>query len=115
MTDEQTHLQGARAYYTHFILHDWPDADAIKIAKRVRDAMKPGYSRFLIHEHVVPPMGQDYEQTALDLIMMTNFGAKERSPAQWSELLEKNAGLKIVKIWTPINGIESVVECVRPE
>ncbi|KAI6087250.1 S-adenosyl-L-methionine-dependent methyltransferase [Hypoxylon rubiginosum] len=108
-------VKGARAYYTHFILHDWPDADAIKIAKRVRDAMKPGYSRFLIHEHVVPPMGQDYEQTALDLIMMTNFGAKERSPAQWSELLEKNAGLKIVKIWTPINGIESVVECVRPE
>ncbi|KAI1777524.1 S-adenosyl-L-methionine-dependent methyltransferase [Hypoxylon cercidicola] len=108
-------VKGARAYYTHFVLHDWPDQDAIKISTRIREAMKPGYSKFLIHEHVVPPMGQDYEQTALDLIMMTNFGSKERSPAQWSEILEKKCGLKIVKIWTPINGIESVVECERPE
>ncbi|XXH04676.1 hypothetical protein Hte_011096 [Hypoxylon texense] len=108
-------VKGARAYYTHFVLHDWPDEEAVKIASRVRDAMKPGYSKFLIHEHVVPSMGQDYEQTVLDLIMTTNFGAKERSPAQWSELLEKRCRLKIVKIWTPIKGIESVVECERPE
>ncbi|KAI2622396.1 hypothetical protein GGR54DRAFT_638731 [Hypoxylon sp. NC1633] len=77
--------------------------------------MKPGYSNFLIHEHVVPPMGQDNEQTALDLIVMINFGSKERSATQWSELLEKKCGLKIVKIWTPINGIESVLECERPD
>ncbi|KAI0469327.1 S-adenosyl-L-methionine-dependent methyltransferase [Xylaria cf. heliscus] len=108
-------VKGARVYYTHFVLHDWPDSEAIKIATRVREAMKPGYSKFLVHEHVVPPTGPDYEQTALDLIMMTNFGAKERSPAQWSDLLEKKCGLKIVKIWTPINGIESVVECELPE
>ncbi|KAI0158284.1 S-adenosyl-L-methionine-dependent methyltransferase [Xylariaceae sp. FL1272] len=91
-------VKGARIYYTHFILHDWPDHDAVKIARGGRDAMKPGYSRFLVHDHVVPPMGQDYEQTALDLIMMTNFGSKERSAAQWSELLGKQCGLKIVKI-----------------
>lgn len=77
--------------------------------------MKPGYSKFLIHEHVVPPMGQDYEQTASDIIMMTSFGSKERSAAQWSEIMEEKCGLKIVKIWTPINGIESIVECERPE
>ncbi|KAI1111585.1 S-adenosyl-L-methionine-dependent methyltransferase [Nemania sp. NC0429] len=108
-------VKGARVYYTHFVLHDWPDQDAIKIATGVMKAMKPGYSRFLINEHVVPPVGPDYEQTALDLIMMINFGAKERSAAQWSELLEEKCGLKIVKIWTPINGVESVIECVRPE
>jgi hypothetical protein len=106
---------GARAYYTHFVLHDWPDEDAIKIASRVREAMKPGYSKFLIHEHVLPPLKQDYEQTALDLIMMTNFGGKERSLAQWSELLEKRSGLKIVNIYTVVDGIESVIECERPE
>ncbi|KAI1121653.1 S-adenosyl-L-methionine-dependent methyltransferase [Nemania abortiva] len=104
-------VKGARAYYTHFVLHDWPDEDAVKIATHVKKAMKPGYSKFLLHEHVVPPMGPDYEQTALDLIMMINFGSKERSAAQWSEILEKKCGLKIVKIWTPINGIESLIEC----
>ncbi|KAI0892182.1 S-adenosyl-L-methionine-dependent methyltransferase [Annulohypoxylon nitens] len=107
-------VKGARVYYMHFILHDWPDEQAIKIGNRVGEAMKPGYSKFLIHEHVVPPMGQDYEQTASDIIMMTSFGSKERSSAQWSEIMEK-CGLKIVKIWTPINGIESIVECERPE
>ncbi|KAI1271014.1 S-adenosyl-L-methionine-dependent methyltransferase [Xylaria sp. FL0933] len=107
-------VKGARIYYTHFVLHDWPDQEAIKIARGVKEAMKPGYSKFLIHEHVVPPMAQDSEQTALDLIMMTNFGAKERSAAQWSELLGE-CGLKIVKIWTPINGIESVIECQRAQ
>ncbi|KAI0423613.1 S-adenosyl-L-methionine-dependent methyltransferase [Xylaria sp. FL1042] len=108
-------VKGARAYYTHFVLHDWPDEEAVKIARRVKEAMKPGYSKFLLHEHVVPPMKPDYEQTALDLIMMTCFGGKERSPSQWSEILENRCGLKIVKIWTPINGIESVIECEVPE
>ncbi|XDG04359.1 hypothetical protein ABKA04_003974 [Annulohypoxylon sp. FPYF3050] len=74
--------QDARVYYMHFILHDWPDEQAIKIGNRVREAMKPGYSKFLIHEHVVPPMEQNYEQTASDIIMMTSFGSKERSAAQ---------------------------------
>ncbi|KAI0407836.1 S-adenosyl-L-methionine-dependent methyltransferase [Xylaria palmicola] len=108
-------IKGARAYYVHFVLYDWPAEEAIKIASRVGEAMKPGYSKFLIHEHVVPPIELDYEQTALDLILMTNFGAKERSPAQWSELLEKKCGLKIVEIWTPVNGIESLIECELPE
>ncbi|KAI1278297.1 S-adenosyl-L-methionine-dependent methyltransferase [Xylaria sp. FL0933] len=108
-------VKGARTYYTHFVLHDWPDEEAIKIAMRVKEAMKPGYSKFLLHEHVVPPMNPDYEQTTLDLIMLTCLAGKERSLSQWSELLEKRCGLRIVKIWTPINGIESVIECELPE
>ena len=108
-------LPGARAYYTHFVLHDWPDEDCIKIVSRIKEAMKPGYSKFLVHEHVIPPMDQDSEQTALDLIMMTGFGAKERSAAQWSDLLEKKCGLNIVHIYNVLNGTQSVVECERPE
>lgn len=77
--------------------------------------MKPGYSKFIIHEHVIPPTNQNHEQTALDHIMMTLFASKERSAAQWSDLLEKKVGLKIVKIYSGINGVESVVECERPE
>ncbi|KAI8951012.1 S-adenosyl-L-methionine-dependent methyltransferase [Xylaria longipes] len=108
-------VKGARVYYMHTVLHDWPDEEAVRIASGVMKAMKPGYSKFLVHENVIPPMAQDYEQTTLDLIMMTNFGGKERTAAQWSELLEQKCGLRIVKIWTPIDGIESVIECERPE
>lgn len=61
--------------------------------------MQPGYSKFLFHEHVIPPTQQDSEQTALDLITMTGFGGKERSAVQWSDLLERRCGLKIVNIY----------------
>ncbi|KAH9905020.1 S-adenosyl-L-methionine-dependent methyltransferase [Xylariomycetidae sp. FL2044] len=108
-------IKGARVYYMHTVLHDWPDEKAADIARGVMRAMKPGYSRLLVHENVIPPMAQDPEQTTLDRIMMTLLGGKERSAADWSELLEGKCGLKIVKIWTPIDGIESVIECERPE
>ena len=99
----------------HFILHNWVDEDCVKIVSRVKEAMKPGYSRFLVHDHVVPRTEQDPEQTALDLIMLAVFNSKERSAAQWSELLEKRCGLRIVNTWTIAKGIESVVECELPQ
>ncbi|KAI8632195.1 S-adenosyl-L-methionine-dependent methyltransferase [Xylariaceae sp. FL1651] len=111
----EQHVKGARVYYTHTVLHDWPDEVAVKIASGIKKAMKPGYSKFLVHENVIPPMAQHYEQTSLDLIMMTHFGGKERTAAEWSELLEGKCGFRIVKIWTLMDGIESVIECERPE
>jgi hypothetical protein len=76
--------------------------------------MRTGYSKFLVHEHVIPAVQQDPEQTALDLVMMSCFGSKERTAEQWTKLLEEQCGLKIVKIWTMIKGMESVIECELP-
>lgn len=45
---------GARMYYLHFIIHDWPDSDCIRIMERIRDAMTPGYSRLLINDAILP-------------------------------------------------------------
>lgn len=84
----------------------------------MRDAMRPGgYSRLLVHEHVLPDAGPaDPEQTGLDLIMLAGFGGRERSAAQWSQLLEARCGLRIEKIWRgAVAGVESVIECVRVE
>lgn len=50
------------------MLHDWPDSEAVKIVKRIKEAMRPGYSKFLVHEHVVTEMGHVAEQTALDFM-----------------------------------------------
>jgi phosphoribulokinase len=47
---------GARIYYLHFIIHDWPDSDCIKIMEKIRDAMTPGYSRLLLNDAVLPDM-----------------------------------------------------------
>lgn len=37
----------------HGVLHDWFDEPARKILQMLRDALKPGYSKLLVHDHVV--------------------------------------------------------------
>ncbi|KAI6282399.1 hypothetical protein MCOR27_003799 [Pyricularia oryzae] len=108
-TTEQP-VRGARAYYLHSVLHDWPDEAAGRILQRVRAAMTPGYSRLLVNENVVPDRGAWWETTALDFMMMTLFSAKERTEADWRALLEGN-GFRIVGIWSGGKGVESLIEC----
>lgn len=45
---------GARIYYMHFIIHDWPDADCVRILEPIRDAMTPHYSRLLLNDAILP-------------------------------------------------------------
>ncbi|KAJ5625074.1 Winged helix-turn-helix transcription repressor DNA-binding [Penicillium lagena] len=102
-------VKGARAYYMHSVLHDWPDELCRKILTHITAAMRPGYSKVLINENVIPDTGPYWETTSLDWIMMI-LGASERSERQWHALLE-SAGLRIVKIWTAQKGVESLIEC----
>ncbi|KAL4804202.1 S-adenosyl-L-methionine-dependent methyltransferase [Aspergillus unguis] len=102
-------VKGARAYYMHSVLHDWPDEQCFKILAKLVAAMKPGYSKLLVNENVIPDTGAYWETTSLDLIMM-QIGAAERTERQWHTLLE-SAGLKIIKIWTAQRGVESLIEC----
>ncbi|KAL2200102.1 S-adenosyl-L-methionine-dependent methyltransferase [Corynascus similis CBS 632.67] len=105
-------IVGARAYYMHSVLHDWPDEVCASILARVAAAMRPGYSRLLINENVIPGTGADWQATALDLMVMCLLSARERTESDWRRLLE-GAGLKIVKIWSTDkqNGVESLIEC----
>ncbi|KAL4804193.1 S-adenosyl-L-methionine-dependent methyltransferase [Aspergillus unguis] len=102
-------IKGARAYYMHSVLHDWPDELCAKILANLVAAMKPGYSKLLVNENVIPDTGAYWETTSLDLIMM-QIGAAERTERQWHTLLE-SAGLKITKVWTAQRGVESLIEC----
>jgi len=107
-----TWLIGARAYYLHSVLHDWPDSVCISILKQLAAAMKPGYSKVLINENIIPDTGADWQATALDMMMITLFSSKERTKSNWYELLESpEIGLKIVGIWSVRNGVESLIEC----
>ncbi|KAK3319212.1 S-adenosyl-L-methionine-dependent methyltransferase [Apodospora peruviana] len=104
-------VHGARAYYLHHILHDWPDEWCEVIVNQIKGAMKPGYSRLLINEHVIPPKNANWEVTYLDLYMMTLFGSRERTEHEWRALLEEKCGLKIINIYNPGNGVEALIEC----
>ncbi|KAH6843416.1 S-adenosyl-L-methionine-dependent methyltransferase [Chaetomium sp. MPI-CAGE-AT-0009] len=103
---------GARAYYMHSVLHDWPDEVCGSILARVAAAMRPGYSRLLINENVIPGTGADWQATALDLMVLSLLSSRERTEADWRRLLE-GAGLRVIKIWgtDKQNGVESLIEC----
>ncbi|KAL9602706.1 MAG: hypothetical protein Q9219_001696 [cf. Caloplaca sp. 3 TL-2023] len=103
-------VKGARAYYMHGVLHDWPDAAARKILEMQREAMVPGYSTLLIHDHVVPEKGAAHPHTtAYDLTMMVMVAGEERTEGKWRELLEAT-GYEVVKVWRSSAAVQGVVE-----
>ena len=104
-------VKGARAYYMHHILHDYPDDRCVEIVAQVKEAMAPGYSRLLINEHVIPATGADWESTYLDVYMMVMFSARERTEEDWRRLLEGRCGLRICGFWDPGHGVEAIIEC----
>lgn len=94
----------------HSVLHDWPDEVCLKILANITAAMKPGYSKLLINENVIPNTGAHWEATALDIMMLTLLSSRERTRENWETLLSQ-AGLKISGIYTARNGAESLIEC----
>jgi len=76
--------------------------------------MKPGYTKILIHDIIIPATGAYAADTRMDLIMMALFGARERTSAGWESLI-KGAGLKIEKTWSAKGYQGSILEVVREE
>ncbi|KAB5555037.1 S-adenosyl-L-methionine-dependent methyltransferase [Coniochaeta sp. 2T2.1] len=85
-------VKGARAYFMHSIMHDWPDDVCQQILGQLAKAMKPGYSKLLIFDVL---------------------SALERTEDQWHQLIEGSGlGLKITKFWTSGHSdVENVIEC----
>ncbi|KZL80826.1 sterigmatocystin 8-o-methyltransferase [Colletotrichum incanum] len=103
-------IKHARAYYMHHIIHGWPNRQARKILEMQKAAMKPGYSKLLIHEHI---MNDDRPvhpyAAAFDIGMMLFASAQERTEREWESLIT-SAGLKIVKIWRVPSAAKGVIE-----
>lgn len=85
-------LKGAKAFYMRNILHNWPTDKCKIILEQLREALAPD-SVILVDDIVVPPTGSHWYATHMDLMMLTNLGAIERSEAQFAELFD-SAGLK---------------------
>lgn len=76
--------------------------------------MKTGYTRLLIHDIVVPPTGAPPYTTAIDLFMMALFGARERTRANWKDII-RAVGLKLEKVWSAPGYRESLMEGIWTE
>ncbi|KAI0505266.1 S-adenosyl-L-methionine-dependent methyltransferase [Xylaria bambusicola] len=104
-------VKGARCYYFRSIFHNWPDADCIKILRNTAAAMRPGYSKLLMSEFVLPSSNTPLYPALLDINMMALLNGMERTEAEFSALLDA-AGLKVVKFWSVGAETEGLVEAV---
>lgn len=76
---------GSRVYLVANILHDWADADVVRILSRCAQAAEPD-ARVLVADRLVAAGGDERLITMLDLRMLTTVGGRERDLAQYSAL-----------------------------
>lgn len=102
-------VKAARAYLLHSILHDWNDEDAVRILENLRPALEPGYSRVLLNEIVMSEEHPTLAHTSMDMMMLAHFAVRERTLADWKNILEK-ANLKMCEVYSYPGVAESLIE-----
>ncbi|WP_270937027.1 methyltransferase [Falsiroseomonas oryzae] len=103
---------GADAYVLKGVIHDWEDAEALAILRTVRAAMGDG-ARLLVIERILPERIDPSDiltpgRFIHDINMMLNPGGRERTEAEFRDLLAR-AGLRLARI-VPIPCPLSVIE-----
>lgn len=101
--------EGADAYLLSRIIHDWDDADAIRILTGVRRAVTDD-GRVLLVERVLAPPNEGWDAKFSDLNMLVAAGGIERTPAEFAELLDRS-GLQLTEIVEA--GAYAVIEAAR--
>ncbi|MEO3470980.1 methyltransferase [Roseomonas sp. CAU 1739] len=105
---------GADGYVLKGVIHDWEDAEALAILRNVRAAMDEG-GRLLVIERILPERIDPSDvltpgRFIHDINMMLNPGGRERTEAEFRDLLAP-AGLRLARI-VPIPCPLSVIEAV---
>ena len=100
---------GGDAYIMKHIIHDWDDNRAIQILENIRRAMNPSGRVLLVEALIADGNNQDFGKL-LDIEMLVSPGGKERTAAEYEELLSR-AGLRLTRI-VPTKSPYSVIEAV---
>jgi C-methyltransferase len=87
---------GGDAYILKNIMHDWPDDKAVQILRNVRKAAGPGATVLLV-ELVIPRHDRDFPGKWVDLEMLLNLGARERTADEYRDLLSR-AGFQVTRV-----------------
>ena len=98
---------GGDAYVMKWIIHDWEDEKAIRILKNCREHMQQN-NRLIVVDCVVPENDEPDFSKTFDLNMMVMTGGKERTAAEFRELLAA-AGFKLLRV-IPTNVPTCIVE-----
>ena len=104
---------GGDVYVLKSVLHDWDDERCIAILQRCRQAMDPT-ARLAIIELLLPermtPSDPMLSAALLDLIMLAYAGGRERTEAEFTQLLDQ-AGLRLAST-TPLAAGPHILEAV---
>ncbi len=100
---------GADAYLMRHIVHDWTDEQSLVILKNIRRVIGPG-GKLLVIEGVVPAGNEPSFSKLLDLNMMVMPGGKERTEAEYRELLSAG-GFRLERV-VPTESEVQVLESV---
>jgi SAM-dependent methyltransferase len=85
----------ADAIFLARVLHDWDDAEALRILGHAREALSPG-GRLYVSELVLGMGDTDMGGGLLDLHMLVATGGRERTRAEFHTLFER-AGLRLIE------------------
>ncbi|MEC4015520.1 methyltransferase [Streptomyces sp. H27-D2] len=77
--------EGADFYVLKHVLHDWSDADCVRILRSCRRALAPG-GRVLVVDAALPAGNEPHPGKALDVAMMAVLEGKERDAAELDAL-----------------------------
>ncbi|USW49026.1 Putative O-methyltransferase domain, S-adenosyl-L-methionine-dependent methyltransferase [Septoria linicola] len=86
-------VRGAQVYLLRWVLHNWSDADAVKIHQALMPALSDGCT-ILIQDAKMPRLGSlpnavERETRWLDMMMLALLNAGDREEAQWRSLIAK--------------------------
>jgi len=97
----------ADGYVMRDIIHDWEDADAVKILKNCRRAIRPD-GRLLLIEAVLKAPNEPDPARSPDLNMLVLLKGRQRTEAEFRSLLGE-AGFTLIRV-IPTDGAASIIE-----
>jgi hypothetical protein len=104
---------GGDAYLMRHLLHDYDDADCLRMLGNVRRAM-PAHARVLVLEKTVPTDDTPGPGRWLDLHVMLLTGGRERTVEEYRALFER-AGLRLARVLPTAHPAVEIVEAVAAD
>jgi hypothetical protein len=103
----ETAPSGADAYFLRHILHDWTDEQCLTILRNIHRASPP-HAKLLVVESVIAPGNEPAFAKLLDLTMLVIPGGRERTEAEYRDLLAQ-AGFRLERV-VPTRSEVSILE-----
>jgi hypothetical protein len=102
-------LPACDAYMLMNVIHDWTDADAVRILKAIRKAA-PATAKLLLIESLLPEKPEPHPVYMLDIVMLAVVGGRERKRSEY-EALFGEAGFRLERVIPTGSGMD-IIEAV---